>query len=151
MVSGDGGLEMSRVYLPSWPELIDRMTIVQLKAIFIPENKKSYDEEINLILKDIDTILQEKDYRVTASDIRAMSVLAISNRFIWENESKARSGGREQDHLLRATHAVNGVRNTAKNILAMSIGDRLDYKVDCIACDLPEGAGNWQIWPAEKT
>ncbi len=138
-----------RKYLPSISDLIDRMTIVQLKAIFVGDHKPDYDKEIELIQHDIDLILAEKDYRITAADIRAIVVIALSNHFIWSNESIARAGGREQDHLLRVTHSVNGSRNTAKNILAVATGDRLDYKVDCIACDLPEGAGNWQIWPVK--
>ena len=40
-----------RKYLPTFAELLDRMTICQLKAIFIPENKenelKSMREEID--------------------------------------------------------------------------------------------------------
>ena len=36
-----------RKYLPTFAELLDRMTICQLKAIFIPENKEAYDQEFS--------------------------------------------------------------------------------------------------------
>lgn len=135
-----------RVYLPTLPELIDRMSIVQLKSIFIGARKAEYDVEIGLIEQDINSILADKDYRLTAQDVRAIIVTSIANRFIWENESKARAGGSDQDALLKTTHSINGVRATAKNRLAVAIGDRLDYKVDALASDLPSDMGNWRIW-----
>lgn len=136
---------MKRKYLPTLPELIDRLTIVQLKAIYIFQHKEEYEKERQLILNDIDVVLQDKHYKMTAKDIHAIAVLAISNRVIWENESKARAGENTGEHL-RLTHSINGCRNTAKNVIAQSVGDRKDLKVDCLAADLPEEFGNWEIW-----
>jgi hypothetical protein len=70
----------------------------------------------------------------------------LTNRFIWENESKARQGGSEQDHLLKLTHSVNGQRNTAKNILSRSFGERMDMKIDALAAELPADLGHWDIF-----
>jgi hypothetical protein len=133
-----------RKYLPTFAELVDRLTITQLKAIFIPDHKKEYDAEIELIEHDLDLLLENR--KLSARQVRAICVIATANRFIWENESIARAGGSQQDGLLKLTHAVNGVRNTAKNVLSQEGGDRLDYKIDCIACDLPEGKGNWNVF-----
>ena len=136
-----------RKYLPTLSELVDRLSIVQLKAIFINEHRDAYNEEIALIEHDIDLLLNEKpDYRVSARDIRAMLAIMLTNRFIWENESKARQGGSEQDHLLKLTHSVNGQRNTAKNILSLSFGERLDMKIDALAAELPPDLGHWDIF-----
>ena len=136
-----------RKYLPTLSELIDRLSIVQLKAIFISEHRDAYDTEIGLIEHDIDLLLGERpDYRICANDIRAMLAIMLTNRFIWENESKARAGGAEQDHLLKLTHSVNGQRNTAKNILSRSFGERLDMKIDALAAELPAELGHWDIF-----
>ncbi len=143
---------MSRKYLPTFSDLVDRLSIVQLKSIFIPGNKEAYDDEITLIMHDIDLLLRDKfnteHWSPNASDIRAIMMIMLANRYIWENESKARQGGSEQNDMLRFTHAVNGVRNTAKNILAHHIGERQDLKVDCLAADLPEEMGNWRVFDA---
>ena len=139
----------SRKYLPTLSDLVDRLTIVQLKAIFIPEHKDEYVAERALIEHDIDLILdevQERGERVTASDVHAIVVIMLANRFIWENESKAREGGDEQDHLLKLTHSINGVRNNAKNQLARLDGGRKDFKTDCFAAELTEKFGNWNIF-----
>lgn len=133
-----------RRYLPELPDLIDRMTICQLKAIFIPEAAEAYHAEIDDLLHDIDLELAGK--RIDAAGVRAIVLIMLANRFIWENESKARLGGPEQDKLLKLTHSVNGVRNRAKNVLAEALGGRKDLKTDCLASDLPAEFGNWDVF-----
>ena len=135
-----------RAYLPTFAELVDRLTIVQLKAIFMPERKADYTAEMGLIMQDLDTILAEKGHVLKAADIRAVAAVMLANRVIWENESKARNGEASQDKLLKFTHSINGVRNRAKNALAASIGERLDHKTDCFAAELVEEFGNWNIF-----
>lgn len=136
-----------RAYLPTFADLVDRLTIVQLKAIFIPERRDEYAAEMKLILHDIDLILGGATGGIiTAREVRAICVLMLTNRFIWENESKARAGGSDQDHLLKLTHSINGVRNTAKNELAAVDGGRRDFKIDCLAADLPPEFGDWRVF-----
>jgi hypothetical protein len=125
-------------------DLVDRLTIVQLKAINIPERRKDYLKERALIEHDIDLILRGK--KVTASDIHAIVVIMLTNHYIWINESKARAGGNDQDHLLKLTHSINGVRNTAKNQLARLDGGRVDFKTDCFAAELVAQFGDWNIF-----
>ena len=99
-----------RKYEMTLADLVDRLSIVQLKAIFIPEHSKAYRDEQKLIEHDIDLILGAAKKRLTAQDIRSILIIMLTNRFIWENESKARAGGPEQDKLLKLTHSINGVR-----------------------------------------
>ena len=61
----------NRKYLPTFAELIDRMTICQLKSIFIPDNKEAYDEEISDIKYDLDQIIKEKDVDIVMLDMGA--------------------------------------------------------------------------------
>ncbi|MFA5394982.1 MAG: hypothetical protein WC346_03080 [Methanogenium sp.] len=142
----------SRVYLPTLAELIDRLSIVILKEVFVPENAKAYKEEQELIMHDIDEVIKEKDFDDTfhnilnAKIIRAILIIMLSNRYIWENESKARAGGEDQDKLLKLTHSINGVRNTAKNVIAKELGERVDLKVDCLAEGLVKEFGNWNVF-----
>lgn len=131
-----------RKYLPTLSDLIDRLSIVQLKAIRIPENREAYIKERALIEHDIDLLLAER--KLGALDVRAIMTIMLANDFIWLNESNARLGGKSE--MLRQTHAVNGTRNTAKNVLARRMGERLDLKIDCLAADLPKEMGNWQIF-----
>ena len=134
-----------RKYLPTFSDLVDRMSIVMLKSIFIQEHHEEYVKERSTIEHDIDLLLDEKDYKLTAADIRALMGVMLANHFIWVNESKAREGGSEQDKLLKLTHSINGCRNTAKNKLAVALGQRCDYKIDCFAAELVKEFGNWNV------
>ena len=49
-----------RKYLPTLSELIDRLSIAQLKEVFITEHKKEYAKEIQDIVHDIQETLDEK-------------------------------------------------------------------------------------------
>lgn len=135
-----------RRYLPTLSDLVDRLSIVQLKAIRIPGRQMEYRAELALIEHDIDLILLDQDHHLHAADIRAIMIIMLANATIWDNESRAREGGSEQDKLLKFTHSINGVRNTAKNRLGAALGQRLDWKIDCFAAELEKQFGNWQVF-----
>jgi hypothetical protein len=135
-----------RKYLPTLSDLVDRLTIVQMKRIFIHERKAEYVAEMALITHDIDLILSGLDRQLGAKEIKAIVVIMLANREIWLNESKAREGSSEQDKLLKFSHSINGVRNTAKNVLSEIDGGRLDYKVDTLSESLVPEFGNWNIF-----
>jgi len=140
-----------RKYLPTFADLIDRLSIVQLKIINIPEHKEEYEKEKELIMNDIEEILNyEKSVKITSKLLWAIQVVGLVNKAIWDNESRARAGGAEQDKLLKFTHSLNGIRNTAKNIISIELGERIDLRVDCLAAELCEEFGNWNIFENEK-
>lgn len=136
----------ARKYLPTFSDLVDRLTITQMKAIFIAERKQEYMEEMELILHDLDLMIEEGNVQLNAAAVRAIIVIMLANRFIWENESLARQGGKDQDSRLKLTHSINGVRNTAKNSLAAVVGGRHDYKIDCFASELEAEFGAWNVF-----
>ena len=129
-----------RKYLPTLSELIDRLSIVQLKEVFIPSHKKEYAKEIEDIVHDIDMLV--KDKQISGDTIRAMVVLAQMNLHIWHNESAVRNGKEGAD--LRLTHGLNGIRNTAKNKIQEIVGGRKDYKIDCLADDFKDWEISWK-------
>ena len=122
---------MERNYVYTTGQLIDRLSIVTLKSIKIAENKAEYEKEAAQIMDDLDIILGEHQGKL----IRAIQINAIVNEIIWANESKARSGGDEQDKMLKFTHSVNGVRSAAMNSISNILGERKDLKLDCIAAE----------------
>jgi hypothetical protein len=130
-----------RNYLPTFADLIDRLSIVTLKSIKLSEHKEEYEKEAQLIILDLNEIGKEKGLNISGQMIRAILMIMLSNVTIWENESKARLGTDDQNHLLRFTHSVNGVRNLAKNVISNEIGERKDLKTDCLAADLCKQQG----------
>tara|TARA_R110000765_G_scaffold422615_1_gene530477 strand:- start:263 stop:679 length:417 start_codon:yes stop_codon:yes gene_type:complete len=134
---------MKRKWLPTLGELIDRLSIHQLKEVFIPENKKNYASEMQDMVHDIDMILKEHKGEITGDVIRAIVVLSQMNAHIWYNESDVRSGVKGSDNLL-LTHGLNGIRNTAKNFITDILGGRKDHKIDCLAADFKEWEVSWE-------
>ena len=133
---------MKRKYLPTLSELIDRLSISQLKENFISEHKQEYADEIRDILNDIDVLLQEGEIWLDAKSIRAIVVLAQMNLHIWHNESNYRKGIKEGNSL-ELTHGLNGIRNTAKNKIEETAGGRKDYKIDCLAAEFKDWEVSW--------
>ena len=120
-----------RKYLPTISDLIDRLSIIQLKEVFIPEHKDEYADEIQDIVEDLEELMRWE--KPTGEMIRAIRVLAQMNTHIWYNESNFRAGKGEGN--LELTHGLNGIRNTAKNKIQENLveGCRKDYKIDCLA------------------
>ena len=133
---------MERKYLPTLSELVDRLSISQLKEVFIADHKEEYAQEINDIVHDIQILLDEQNGKVTAETIRAIVVLSQMNLHIWHNESNYRKGIKDGNDL-ELTHGLNGIRNTAKNKIQEVVGGRKDYKIDCLAADFKKWEISW--------
>lgn len=131
-----------RKYLPTLAELIDRLSISQLKEVFITDHKEEYAQEIADIVHDVELLLSQTDGRITGEQIRAIIVLAQMNLHIWHNESNVRSG-KEGPNALALTHGLNGIRNTAKNKIQEVMGGRKDYKIDCLAAEFKDWDISW--------
>jgi hypothetical protein len=134
---------MNRKWLPTLGELIDRLSIHQLKEVFIPENKENYAKEIADMVHDIDLLVKENDSKLNGETIRAIIVLSQMNAHIWYNESMVRKGERSSDNLM-LTHGLNGIRNTAINKIMEVVGGRNDYKIDCIASEFKDWEVSWK-------
>ena len=131
-----------RKYLPTLSELIDRLSIAQLKEVFITEHKEEYAQEISDICHDIQLVLDKSD-DIDAETIRAIVVLSQMNLHIWHNESNYRKGVKDGNNL-ELTHGLNGIRNTAKNKIQELSGGRKDYKIDCLAAEFKDWDISWE-------
>ena len=131
-----------RKYLPTLSELIDRLSIAQLKEVFISAHKAEYAQEIADICHDIQLLLDEQEGYITADTVRAIVVLSQMNLHIWHNESNYRKGI-EDGNNLELTHGLNGIRNTAKNKIQEVVGGRKDYKIDCLAAEFEDWEISW--------
>lgn len=132
----------NRKYLPTLSELIDRLSITQLKEVFILDHKEEYAKEIQDILHDIDLTINESGAKLNAETIRAIVVLSQMNLHIWHNESNYRKGIKDGNNL-ELTHGLNGIRNTSKNKIQEIVGGRKDYKIDCLAAEFKDWEVSW--------
>lgn len=133
-----GDSEKYKQWEPSLAFLIDLLSIVNLKSIKLgcghPEKKAAYEKEARELMNSIDTQFKLGEIKLDNIDfgrlIRAIQLGQLSNELIWQNETKARLGGEEQNHLLPLTHSLNGMRMRAGNQIVKHTGGRKDLNLD---------------------
>jgi len=76
---------MQRKWLPTFAELIDRLSIHQLKEVFIPEHKDKFDEEMKDITSDIDAFIVDRSIPLTGELVRCIIAISQINEHIWYN------------------------------------------------------------------
>ncbi len=128
---------MKRKWLPTFGELIDRLSIHQLKEVFLYEKKDKYRKEMQEMMHDLDQIIKDKDIKLSSELIKTIIILSQINEHIWYNETKVRKGESQDFSPLGLTHSLNGIRNRSMNYILELIGeiDRQDLKTDCLAAD----------------
>ena len=107
---------IERKYLPTLADLIDILSIDQIKEIRL-ENKKSYALEMKKISHDIDVLISQKQIKLSSKLIRIIIVIAQMNLFIWNNKDEMQKDPSRYNDLLKMAHQLNGLRNRMKNLL----------------------------------
>lgn len=113
-----------RQYLPPLAELVDSLTIDQIKEVMIPEHKESFAQEMEKLAHDIDLIIEERGLKLSARLIRIIIAVAQMNLHIWYNKDKMQNDSEKSMDLLKLSHQLNGIRNQMKNILLEEAGDK---------------------------
>ena len=110
----------SRQFLPPMSELIDRLTVTQLKQNLLRDDLGDFSNEITKLTNDINLIIREKNIAASGELIRAIVMVSQINLHIWRNKELM------QEHLenepvylsyLKKAHQMNGVRNLLKNYI----------------------------------
>ena len=111
-----------RQCLVSFSELLDRLTITQIKEVLVPEQRASFSEEILRLIHDINLISEEKAVKVTARYIRLIIVLAQINLHIWHTKEIMMEDPDRFEECMKLAHQLNGIRNQVKNLLLEEAG-----------------------------
>lgn len=117
--------DSERKYLPNLADLIDTLTINQIKEVKFRDKKIAYKQEIKKICHDIDLLINEKNIKLNSKLIRTFIIIAQLNLYIWENKEMMQKGN-EEDYLklLKLAHQLNGIRNRMKNKISEEVGDK---------------------------
>ena len=108
--------------VPSFADLIDRLTILQLKEVFYREDRASFAAAMTRIEHDLGAIIKAQQIKFTAPAIRLVVALAQMNLHIWHCRDKMREGGPDFDEQMKLSHQLNGIRNQLKNRLLEAAG-----------------------------
>lgn len=107
----------NRIYQVPFAELVDKLTIDQIKSVLLTSGKKSIQSEINVLLHDIDLILKKRKLNLNSKFIINLITLSQINLHIWELKDKMKNNKKNYNKYLKLAHQLNGVRNKIKNYL----------------------------------
>lgn len=113
-----------RQFVLPMAELIDRLTIDQIKEVLIVEHKESFSREMEIICNDLDLIVEEKRLKLNSRIIRIIIALAQINLHIWSNKEQMQKEPERYAELLKLSHQLNGIRNQMKNLLLEEAADK---------------------------
>lgn len=114
-------MESKREYELPLGELVERLTIVQLRELLL--NSDKYEKEIKALEHDIDLILTEKGVTVNARIIRIIFLTAQLNTLIWLYKDKMNEAPENYAKYLKLSHQLNGLRNALKNKLMVEVDE----------------------------
>ena len=130
--------DSTRLMQSSFAELIDRLSIDQIKEIFCPENRDSYSQEMENIQYDIDLILKKSGKNLSARLILLTIALAQINLHIWFAKDIMQKEPELFQEKMKLAHQLNGIRNQIKNRLLVEVGHiaAADFKTNTNIEDL---------------
>ena len=102
-------------YKLSFGELIERITINQLREMLIDGDTSSYSKNINNLEHDIEMRLIDEEFDVPSKLIRLIIITAELNTLIWTYKDKMQENPDKYDYYLKKSHQLNGLRNRIKN------------------------------------
>ncbi len=105
-------------------ELIDRLSIDQIKEVLLPEHQASFSQEMDKLAHDIDLIIAEKGLRLSSRFLRIVIAISQLNLHIWLNKDRMQEEPERYLELLKFSHQLNGIRNQLKNLLLEETRDR---------------------------
>lgn len=113
-----------RLFLPPFAELLDRLTVDQIKEVLAPSQATACASEMAKIAHDLDLLIDQQNVKLSARLIRMIVVIAQMNVHIWYNKDRMTEVPDRYLELLKFAHQLNGLRNQVKNLLLEEVGDR---------------------------
>lgn len=110
-----GSTPKPRSIQPSLSELLDALTVYQIKEVMDASNNESYAEESKAIESDIDGILQVSDIKSIGDFLRLVVALSQINLHIWHVKEEMQTNPDRFDECTKLGHQLNGIRNQLKN------------------------------------
>jgi hypothetical protein len=99
-------------------ELIDKLTILQIKEIKLQKPKNNFKVEIKKIIKDINAYLKGK---INIKLINYIIILSQINLYIWDLREEIYVKNKIDKKKLKLSHQLNAIRNIAKNKISKNL------------------------------
>ena len=107
-------------------ELIDRLTVDQIKEVLLECDKEDLGKEVRALEHDIDLLIDRHGLTLSGRLIRIVIILSQMNLHIWYNKDQMGDDPKAEGYLprLQLSHQLNGIRNQMKNLLLAETGEK---------------------------
>ena len=117
-------MNSSRAYQVLLVDLIDSLTINQIKEVLLPKDARApYIEEMHRLAHDIDLLFKEKQVNATGRLLRLIVFLAQANLHVWHTKDRMQTEPGKYHELLEFAQDMNGLRNHVRNLLMEHFGE----------------------------
>ena len=109
-----------RQFLPPLAELLDRLTVTQIKQALLGDKNNDFANEMKKISHDMDVIISKENIQLDSRIIRIIVLISQMNLHIWKNKDLMQDNLENEEEylkLLKLAHQLNGIRNRMKNQL----------------------------------
>ena len=105
-------------------DLIDSLTIDQIKEVLLPEDQRAvYAQEMQQLAHDVDLLIKERQITPTGRLVRLIIFLAQANLLVWRNKDRMQNDPERYYDLLEFAQELNGLRNHVRNLLMEEFGE----------------------------
>ena len=106
-------------------DLVDKLSVLQLKQIENTNQIIKFEKTINLLLKEINfTYLNKKNFYVDSKFIRLLVILTQINTYIWLIRDEIANSNKSLNKNMKISHQLNALRNIAKNELTLILSNK---------------------------
>jgi len=143
-----------RKYEFTLTDLLDQMTIDQIKEVLLPASAESYGRSLELLSSDVTALFEVRHAKLTGRILRLVVLLAQLNLECWRCKDCLDEKPEDYTATLRHAQDLNGLRNCIRNLLQeelneaspsrhrasfFSMGEGFEYRRRIVA-DLEHGA-----------
>lgn len=111
---------MTKFIKYNFSELVDKLSIIQIKQLINNKQYRSYENTISKILNELElNISKNKKMILNSKIVNLLNILSQINLFIWILRDEMKISKNNYKQNMKLSHQLNALRNIAKNKLLL--------------------------------
>ena len=104
----------------NFSELVDKLSIIQIKQVINNKQYRSYENTISKILNELElNISKNKKMILNSKIVNLLNILSQINLFIWFLRDEMQISKKNYKQNMKLSHQLNALRNITKNKLLL--------------------------------
>ena len=104
----------------NFSELVDKLSIIQIKQLINNKQYRSYENTISKILNELElNISKNKKMILNSKIVNLLNILSQINLFIWILRDEMKISKKNYKQNMKLSHQLNALRNITKNKLLL--------------------------------